>query len=118
MPAEASRRMGSRTMHKTQAFKTCDGQLFDNEAEAARHEATIKIQKWAERRKISTTAAITWEQVAKVMIDDADELAYLFISLARALPRNGGPALLDDVLSINQGKESMWLYKQAESARA
>ena len=52
------------------------------------------------------------------MIDDADELAYLFISLARALPRNGGPALLDDVLSINQGKESMWLYKQAESARA
>lgn len=118
MPAVASRKMGSRTMHKTQAFKTCDGMLFDNEAEAARHEATIKIQKWAERRKIATAASITWDEVAKVMIDDADELAYLFISLARALPRNGGPALLDDVLPVNQGKETMWLYKEAEPARA
>jgi len=114
----ASRKMGSRTMHKTQAFKTCDGMLFDNEAEAARHEATIKIQKWAERRKISTAAAISWEDVAKVMIDDADELAYLFISLARALPRNGGPAMLDDVLPMNEGRETMWLYKEAEPARA
>jgi hypothetical protein len=118
MPAMASRKMGSRTMHKTQAFKTCDGRLFDNEAEAARHEATIKIQKWAERRKISTAPSITWEEVSKVMIDDADELAYLFITLARALPRNGGPALLDDILPMNNGKETMWLYKQAESARA
>jgi hypothetical protein len=105
-------------MHKTQAFKTCDGRLFDNEADAARHEATIKIEKWAERRKISTDGAITWDQVAKVMIDDADELAYLFISLARALPRNGGPALVDDVLPMNEGKETMWLYNQAEPARA
>jgi hypothetical protein len=118
MPVMASRKMGSRTMHKTQAFKTCDGRLFDNEAEAARHEATIKIQKWAERRKISTAPSITWEEVSKVMIDDADELAYLFITLARALPRNGGPALLDDILPMNNGKETMWLYKQAESARA
>lgn len=105
-------------MHKTQAFKTCDGQLFDNEAAAARHEATIKIQKWAERRRISTKGSITWDEVAKVMIDDADELAYLFISLARALPRNGGPAMLDEVLPINGGSETMWLFKQPEAARA
>jgi len=105
-------------MHKTQAFKTCDGQLFDCEAEAARHEATIKIEKWAERRKISTKGSITWEEVAKIMIDDADELAFLFISLARALPRTGGPVFLDDVVPLNDGKEPTWLYKQAESARA
>jgi hypothetical protein len=105
-------------MHKTQAFKTCDGRLFDNEADAARHEATIKIEKWAERRKISTNGAITWEQVAKVMIDDADELAYLFISLARSLPRTGGPALPDEVLAVNEGSETMWLYKEAAAANA
>jgi hypothetical protein len=105
-------------MHKTQAFKTCDGQLFDNEAEAARHEATIKIEKWAERRKISTSGSITWDEVAKVMIEDADELAYLFISLARALPRNGGPALIDEVLPMEDVKSAAWLYKQAEPARA
>lgn len=105
-------------MHKTQAFKTCDGRLFDNEADAARHEATIKIEKWAERRKISTDGAITWEEVAKVMIDDADELAYLFISLARSLPRTGGPALPDDVVPVNGGEETMWLYRQSDPAQA
>lgn len=105
-------------MHKTQAFKTCDGRLFDNEADAARHEATIRIEKWAERRQISTTGKITWEEVAKVMIEDADELAYLFISLARALPRTGGPTLPDDVVAVNGGKESMWLYNQPDPAQA
>ena len=105
-------------MHKTQAFKTCDGQLFDNEAEAARHEATIKIEKWAERRALSTNKAITWNEVSKVMIEDADELAYLFISLARALPRTGGPALLDDVMPMDEVKNAAWLYKQAEPAQA
>ena len=50
-------------MHKTQAYKTCDGKLFDNEAEAARHEATIKIRNWAERRKINTNGQITWDAV-------------------------------------------------------
>ena len=111
-------RMGSRLMHKTQAFKTCDGQLFDNEAEAARHEATIKIENWADRRKISNNGSITWDEVAKVMIEDADELAYLFISLARALPRSGGHVMMDDVLPMGNVKPAAWLYKQAEPARA
>lgn len=105
-------------MHKTQAFKTCDGQLFDNEAEAARHEATIKIEKWAERRALSTNKSITWDEVSKVMIEDADELAYLFISLARALPRTGGPALLDEVVPMDEVKNAAWLYKQASPAQA
>lgn len=105
-------------MHKTQAFKTCDGQLFDNEAEAARHEATIKIEEWAERRALSTNKSITWNEVSKVMIEDADELAYLFISLARALPRTGGPALLDEVMPMDEVKNASWLYKQAEPAQA
>ena len=105
-------------MHKTQAFKTCDGKLFDNEAEAARHEATIKIQKWAERRKIGMHGGITWDEVAKIMIDDADELAYLFISLARALPRTGGPAFLEGIVPMGDGKEHAWLYKQGEMSAA
>jgi len=105
-------------MHKTQAFKTCDGMLFDNEAEAARHEATIKIENWAERRKISTNGSITWDEVAKVMIEDADELAYLFISLARALPRTGGPAFLEEVMPMEGAKDPAWVYKNAEPARA
>lgn len=104
-------------MHKTQAYKTCDGQLFDNEAEAARHEATIKIRDWANRRNISPTGAITWEAVAKAMIEDADELAYLFLSLARSLPRNSGPAYIDEIVPMNGGQGAVWLYKNADAAR-
>ncbi len=104
-------------MHKTQAYKTCDGKLFDNEAEAARHEATIKIRNWAERRKINPTGAVTWESVAKAMIEDADELAYLFISLARSLPRNGGPAYIDEIVPMNGNSSSVWLYKAADAVR-
>jgi hypothetical protein len=104
-------------MHKTQAFKTCDGQLFDNEAEAARHEATIKIRNWADRRHIGTNGSITWDSVAKAMIEDADELAYLFISLARSLPRNGGPAFVDEIVPMNGGNGTMWLYKNADAIR-
>ena len=104
-------------MHKTQAYKTCDGKLFDNEAEAARHEATIKIRNWAERRKINTNGQITWDAVAKAMIEDADELAYLFISLARSLPRNGGPAYNDEIVPMNGNGTSVWLYKNGEEVR-
>ena len=104
-------------MHKTQAYKTCDGRLFDNEAEAARHEATIKIEQWAEGRKISTNGKITWEEVAKAMIEDADELAYLFISLARALPRNGGPSFPEGVLPID-GDGATWAFEEDEKLAA
>ena len=104
-------------MHKTQAYKTCDGKLFDSEAEAARHEATIKIREWADRREISPTGPITWDTVAKAMIEDADELAYLFISLARSLPRNGGPAFFDEIMPLNGGEGPVWLYKNADSVR-
>ena len=104
-------------MHKTHAYKTCDGQLFDNEAEAARHEAAIKIRDWAKRRNISQNGGTTWNSIAKAMIEDADELAYLFISLARSLPRNGGPAYINEVVPMNGGESTMWLYKNTSEAR-
>ena len=104
-------------MHKTHAYKTCDGQLFDNEAEAARHEAAIKIRDWAKRRNISQNGGTTWDSIAKAMIEDADELAYLFISLARSLPRNGGPAYINEIVPMNGGENTMWLYKNASEAR-
>ena len=104
-------------MHKTHAYKTCDGQLFDNEAEAARHEAAIKIRDWAKRRNISQNGGTTWDSIAKAMIEDADELAYLFISLARSLPRNGGPAYINEIVPMNGGESTMWLYKNTSEAR-
>ena len=104
-------------MHKTHAYKTCDGQLFDNEAEAARHEAAIKIRDWAKRRNISQNGGTTWDSIAKAMIEDADELAYLFISLARSLPRNGGPSYINEVVPMNGGESTMWLYKNTSEAR-
>jgi hypothetical protein len=51
------------------------------------------------------------------MIEDADELAYLFISLARSLPRNGGPAFFDEIMPLNGGEGPVWLYKNADSVR-
>lgn len=97
-------------MHRMQAYKTCDGKLFDSEVEAARHEATIKIHDWAKGRKIGEDGAITWETVADTMIEDAGELAYLFISLARALPSTGGPAEFD-VLPF-QSDQADWMLRK------
>jgi len=101
-PDLSGRWMGSRQMHNTKAYKTCDGRLFDDEAEAACHEATIKIRDWAKRHNISSRDTITWNLVASAMLEDASELAYLFRNLARALPRKGGPADIgDEIVSIH-----------------
>ena len=98
-------------MHRMQAFKTCDGKLFDSEAEAARHEATIKIHEWAARREIGADGSLAWDKVAEAMIEDAAELAYLFISLARALPKNGGPADMGGVIPLHGEEGTLWLPK-------
>ena len=61
-------------MHNTKAYKTCDGRLFDNEADAASYEAAIKIRDWAKRRNICSIDAISWNLIANAMIEDAAEL--------------------------------------------
>ena len=92
-------------MHNTKAYKTCDGRLFDNEADAASHEAAIKIRDWAKRRNICSIDAISWNLIANAMIEDAAELALLFTSLARSLPCSGGPANIDVIVPM-KGRHS------------
>jgi len=82
-------------MHKTRAFKTCDGKLFDDEAEAAMHEAKLKIGQWAERRGIDGDGMVPCDAVAKAMIDDAEMLAHLFVSLVRSLPITSELSFID-----------------------
>lgn len=98
-------------MHRMQAFKTRDGKLFDSEAEAARHEANIKMREWAARRKIGADGSVAWDKVAEAMIEDAAELAYLFISLARALPKNDGPVDMGGVIPLRGEEGTLWPSK-------
>lgn len=95
-------------MHRTQAFKTCDGRLFDDEAEAALHEAKLKIGKWAERKGIADDGMVSCETVAKAMIDDAEELAHLFVSLVRSLPRTGDIAFAGDLIGLPHDEKPLW----------
>ena len=88
-------------MHNTKAYKTRDGRLFDDEAEAARHEATMKIHDWARRHNINALGATSWEFIAEAMLEDGLELAHLFSNLARSLPRSGGLAPIDETVTIN-----------------
>ncbi len=95
-------------MHKTQAFKTCDGKLFDDEAEAALHEAKLKIGQWATRKGIDTDGTVTCEAVAKAMIDDAEELAHLFVSLVRSLPKTGENSFMGGFLDTPFEQATLW----------
>ena len=86
-------------MHTIKAYKTCDGRLFEDETEAASHEATIKICDWAKRRDLSGEKAISWDLVATAMIEDALELAHLFTSLEQSRSYSGGSVDVDEFLT-------------------
>ena len=84
-----------------------------DECDAARHEATVKIHEWAERRKISASDTITWDTVADAMLEDADELAYLFIGLAQSLPKNATFENGGTVVSLPDEGEELLLEANA-----
>ncbi|MCG8546447.1 MAG: hypothetical protein MJE12_19795 [Alphaproteobacteria bacterium] len=98
-------------MHTTRAFKTCDGKLFDSEQEAAQHEAFVKIQEWAEKRELNGKNSANWETIASAMIEDASELAYLFVSLAQSLPKNGEMPDLEQFVAMPDDRGTMWMSK-------
>ena len=95
-------------MHKTQAFKTCDGKLFDDEAEAALHEAKLKIGEWADRKGIAEDGVLSCEMVAEAMIDDAEELAHMFVNLVRSLPRSGEGAFIGGDIDLPTEQNALW----------
>jgi hypothetical protein len=95
-------------MHKMQAFKTCDGQLFEDEATAALHEAKLKIGEWADRKGIDEKGTLTCEKVARAMIDDAEELAHLFVNLVRSLPKCGEHAFMGGYIDEPGGENTLW----------
>jgi len=95
-------------MHKTQAYKTCDGKLFDDEAEAALHEAKLKIGKWTERKGLASDGMVSCDAIATAMIDDAEELAHLFVSLVRSLPKNSAVAFLDTFTDLPHEQNPLW----------
>ena len=84
-------------MHKAKVFKTSDGNLFEDEAEAASHEATIKICDWAKRHNIRAIDTITWGHVVQAMIEDASELAHVFSSVSQSLPSYRGPSNSNEI---------------------
>ena len=98
-------------MHTTRAFKTCDGKLFDSETEAAQHEAFVKIQEWAAKRELSGKNSANWETIAGAMIEDASELAYLFVSLAQSLPKDGEMPGVDDFVAMPDDRGTAWMSK-------
>ena len=91
-------------MHRIKVFKTSDGRLFENEAEAAKHEATIKIHDWAMRHKISAMNSMTWDQVAKAMIEDAPELAYALSTVSQSLPSYHRPAKVNEISPVARSR--------------
>ena len=98
-------------MHTTRAFKTCDGKLFDSETEAAQHEAFVKIQEWAAKRELDGKKDTNWETIASAMIEDASELAYLFVSLAQSLPKNGDMPDMEQFVAMPDDRGTVWMGK-------
>ena len=105
-------------MHRTQAYKTCDGELFEDEAAAALHEAKLKIGKWTERKGIAHDGMLSCETVAKAMIDDAEELAHLFVNLVRSLPKNSTVSFIDALVEMPDGQAPVWRANGTNGQRA
>lgn len=105
-------------MHKTQAYKTCDGKLFDDEADAALHETKLKIGEWAERKGIAGNEVLTCDNVAKAMIDDAEELAHLFVNLVRALPRTSEGSFIGGYFDLPAEQNTLWRVNSVNGERA
>lgn len=104
-------------MHKTQAFKTSDGKLFEDEAGAAVHETKIKISEWANRKGIAEDGALTCEKFAEAMVDDAEELAHLFLSLVRALPKTGEGSFIGGFINLPDEQNAAWRANAVNSQR-
>ena len=71
-------------MHRVNAWKTNDGQYFDNEALAARHEAIEQLSSIISKHMTSPTSC---EALIEAMLQRAGEMANLFSKYSQLHPR-------------------------------
>lgn len=71
---------------QVKAWRTSDGQMFDNEGDAAQHEAKLKVGQWADEARVCRGGEWDADMVVSAIIDDAHALADILNAYVRARP--------------------------------
>lgn len=96
-------------MHKITAFKTTDGQTFEDERKATTHELTLSLRTWAEREGVGRGGRWDADMVVDQMLKNADELASILTKYVRfkgISPYTGPVSLKSQVDQEAQAEEN------------
>jgi len=72
-------------VRKVTAFAAEDGTLFLDETEAAKHDAALKLKKWADQRGLADEGRNA-DALFDLMIQDHSEMHRIFAAIERASP--------------------------------